>query len=178
MPNCHFCNANFVAIQVDSRGGWFCPSDCCGQYNGFNESGDYLLNHREILNYDKKQNGLQSCARRRVASSTTNLPNMPQKIAPNHINTLNGQDWVDSNVLHDVASEVELCSTCQHHEYTKLQILSRYDPPLNASEETIEQFKRSLDKRFPLCNRCQRQNLTLKLPLINQKLRFLHFFKC
>ena len=162
MQNCHFCNTNFVGIKVDSQGGWFCPSDCCGQYNGFNESGDYLMNHNEILNRQQNSNTFSPCIRRRVASLTKNMVNMPQKMA--------GKSGGNCTLLHDISSRVELCLTCQQNEYNKLQILNGYDPPPGTSYRTIEKFKRRLDKQYPLCNRCQRQNLTLKLPLINQKL--------
>ena len=151
MQNCHFCNTNFAGIKLDDLGGWFCPSDICGQYNGFDESGDYLLNHDDIFNVNRNSNIHRSCRRRRVArGSSTSLENVPQ-------------------VLHNVASHVELCNTCQQKEYNKLQILNGYNPSPQTSYYTIEKFKRQLDKQYPLCRYCQRQNLTLKLPLINQK---------
>jgi len=36
--NCHFCNHNFK-VPYNDQNGWTCPD--CGQYNGWNEDGDY-----------------------------------------------------------------------------------------------------------------------------------------
>lgn len=53
------------------------------------------------------------------------------------------------------SSSNSLCRPCQHNQTILIQMLSNYDPPATAPDSTYEQYRRDLERRYPLCQVCR-----------------------
>jgi hypothetical protein len=54
-----------------------------------------------------------------------------------------------------ISSSHSLCRPCQHNQTILIQMLSNFDPPATAPESTYEQYRRDLERRYPLCQVCR-----------------------
>jgi len=137
--NCHFCNTNQYIKRYELNN-WTCKIDVCGQYNGFDENGDYN-DVRQITG--QKYEGINSQVFNKHKSYKFEE---------------NSREVVENRF----AAGYKLCDTCNDNQVLKLREEREFDPSDIESddEETwsrrIKSFKSQLDRKFPLCQICSK----------------------
>ena len=150
---CHFCGQT-TSSPIQHKTGWICPDSACSQYNGFTADGDYNLN---VVN---------------EFSPNTALPPRHCKPTPLPFPPAANGFHSDSHFHRDsyiaASSSVPLCPRCLHNQGVIQQKLREFDPGANSNYNACIEYRRLLERSYPLCAHCSTQS-QYRLNTVNHK---------
>eukprot|EP01083_Nonionella_stella_P020157 55873_1 len=153
---CHFCCKTTSSPRLHSKG-WICPDPLCAQYNGFTENGDY--NPNNILNeLNSRDHPYTYCK--------------PSNLPFHHIttNVFQSTTQFTPNTYIATSSDAPLCNKCQQNQRIIQKKLRRFDAGINSNYDAYSQYRRLLERNYPMCNHCKTQ-CQYRLNTINHNAR-------
>ena len=118
--NCHFCNNNQFIKRFEINN-WTCQLDICGQYNGFDEFGDY--NDKKKMTVQKYE-GFNNSVFMKHQRYKANIPGITEMVE------------------NKFKAGYQLCDRCNDNQVLKLREEREFDPSDIESddEETLGRF--------------------------------------